>query len=176
MPAVRFPKLVSSSFMIAIVLSALAGRSQTARYDQVYRPQVHFSPLEHWTNDPNGLVFYRGEYHLFFQYNPLGDKWGHMSWGHAVSKDLLDWEQLPVALTEEDGYMIFSGSAAVDWNNTSGVGNKNEPPLVAVYTGHHSSDGRQVQCLAWSNDRGRSWSKYSGNPVLDEHSNNFRDP
>ena len=103
--------------VIALLLAACALLpGQTGQY----RPQYHFSPQEHWTNDPNGLVFFEGEYHLFFQYNPFGDKWGHMSWGHAVSRDLVHWTQLPVALPEENGVMIFTGSTVVDAHNTSG--------------------------------------------------------
>ena len=139
-----------------------------------YRPQYHFSPELNWTNDPNGLVFFEGEYHLFYQHNPLGNTWGHMSWGHAVSPDLLHWEHLPIALREEYGVMIFSGSAVVDVDNTSGFGVGDEPPLVAIYTGH--GDGRQTQDIAYSNDRGRSWTKYGGNPVLDLGMADFRDP
>ena len=128
-------------------------------------------------NDPNGLVFYKGEYHLFYQHNPFGQTWGHMSWGHAVSRDMLQWEHLPVALREEDGVMIFSGSAVVDWNNTSGfcvpVG-QDRSCLVAIYTGH--SPGKQTQNLAFSNDRGRTWTKYASNPVVDLGLSDFRDP
>src|SRR5215207_2428265 len=138
------------------------------------RPQYHFTPPQNFMNDPNGLVFYDGEYHLFYQYNPFGDVWGHMSWGHAVSRDLIHWEHLPVALHEEDGVMIFSGSAVVDWQNTSGFGNANFPPLIAIYTGH--SEVEQNQNLAYSNDRGRTWTKYSGNPVIAIGSRDFRDP
>src|SRR5436305_10587759 len=87
---------------------------------QPFRPQFHFTPERNWMNDPNGMVFYQGEYHLFYQSNPFGDKWGHMSWAHAVSRDLVHWKHLPLALAEEDGVMIFSGSAVVDWKNTSG--------------------------------------------------------
>jgi fructan beta-fructosidase len=141
-----------------------------------YRPHYHFTSQRNWINDPNGLVFFAGEYHLFFQYNPFGDRWGHMSWGHAVSQDLIRWTPLPVALSEADGTMIFSGSAVVDWSNTSGLGRGSEPPIIAVYTGNRISDGRQAQCLAFSNDRGRNWSPYSQNPVLDIESRNFRDP
>ena len=119
-----------------------------------YRPRYHFSPELNWTNDPNGLVFFEGEYHLFYQHNPLGNRWGHMSWGHAVSPDLLHWEHLPIALREEYGAMIFSGSAVVDSGNTSGFGLGDEPPLVAIYTGH--GDGRQTQDVAYSKGLGRN--------------------
>jgi fructan beta-fructosidase len=145
-------------------------------YKQPYRPQLHFTPQKNWMNDPNGLVYFEGEYHLFYQYNPFGDKWGHMSWGHAVSTDLLHWQHLPVALPEENGVMIFSGSAVVDEKNTSGFGLSGKPPMVAIYTGYHPTDGRQDQRLAYSTDRGRTWTKYSGNPVIDIQSTDFRDP
>jgi fructan beta-fructosidase len=151
-----------------------------AQYDQPYRPQVHFSPKQHWTNDPNGLVYFEGEYHLFFQYNPFGDIWGHMSWGHAVSKDLVHWQELPVALPEENGVMIFTGSTVVDEHNTSNFCLNNKPCLVAIYTGHtpRSADkpALQTQNLAYSNDRGRTWTKYKSNPVLNLNMSNFRDP
>ncbi|HLH55166.1 MAG TPA: glycoside hydrolase family 32 protein [Verrucomicrobiae bacterium] len=141
-----------------------------------FRPHYHFTPEKNWVNDPNGLVFYQGEYHLFTQYNPFGDKWGHMSWGHALSPDLVHWRELPVAIPESGGTMIFSGSAVVDWHNSSGFGTARQPPLVAIYTGNRTSDGRQAQCIASSTDRGRNWNKFSGNPVLDVGSDNFRDP
>src|SRR5215475_6462070 len=125
-------------------------------YDQPYRPQVHFSPKKNWTNDPNGLVFFRGEYHLFFQYNPFGDQWGHMSWGHAVSPDLLHWHELPVAIPEKDGEMIFTGSVVVDTHNTSGLCPQTGC-LIAVYTGHTQTPQgiRQTQNIAFSIDNGR---------------------
>lgn len=144
------------------------------RYREPYRPQFHFTPERNWMNDPNGMVFYDGEWHLFYQYNPAGNTWGHMSWGHAVSRDLVHWQHLPLALAEEDGVMIFSGSAVVDWKNTSGFGQDGKPPLVAIYTGHR--EGRQDQRLAFSNDRGRTWTKFSDNPVLDLKMADFRDP
>ena len=125
-------------------------------------------------NDPNGLVFYDGEYHLFYQHNPFGDVWGHMSWGHAVSRDLIHWDHLPVALHEEDGVMIFSGSAVVDLQNSSGFGNDNHHPLVAIYTGQ--SGVEQHQNLAYSLDRGRTWMKYERNPILSIGARDFRDP
>lgn len=145
-------------------------------YTEIYRPQFHFTPQKNWMNDPNGLVYLDGEYHLFYQYNPFGDKWGHMSWGHAVSADLLHWQHLPVALPEEDGIMIFSGSAVIDEHNTSGFGQNGKPAMVAIYTGYHPDNGLQTQNIAFSTDRGRSWTKYSGNPVIDIKSKEFRDP
>lgn len=130
-------------------------------------------------NDPNGLVWYKGEYHLFYQYNPFGNSWGHMSWGHAVSKDLVHWQHLPVALAEENGVMIFSGSAVVDWNNTSGLCRNAEANdkscLIAIYTGHIEGKN-QSQHIAYSNDRGRTWTKFAGNPVIDIGYKDFRDP
>jgi len=140
----------------------------------LYRPKFHFTPPANFINDPNGLVFYRGEYHLFYQHNPFGDTWGHMSWGHAVSSDLVRWQHLPVALREEDGVMIFSGSAVVDWRNTSGLGGGADPPLIAIYTGHSATE--QTQHIAYSLDAGRTWTKYAGNPVIAIGSRNFRDP
>jgi sucrose-6-phosphate hydrolase SacC (GH32 family) len=145
-------------------------------YREPFRPQFHFSPERNWINDPNGLVFFDGEYHLFYQFNPFGDRWGHMSWGHAVSRDLVHWEHLPVALREANQVMIFSGSAVVDWHNTSGFGRGGRPPLVAIYTGHHTDQPLQTQHIAFSNDRGRTWTKYVGNPVLDIGERDFRDP
>ena len=146
-------------------------------YDEPFRLQFHFSPAKNWTNDPNGLVYYKGEYHLFYQYNPFGDTWGHMSWGHAVSADMVHWKHLPVALGEENGEMIFSGSAVVDWHNSSGLCRNPEPAdtscLIAIYTGN--SD-HQSQSIAFSNDRGRTWTKYQGNPVIDLGLRDFRDP
>ena len=154
--------------------------AQTEGYRQPYRPQFHFSPARNWTNDPNGLVYFDGEYHLFFQYNPFGARWGHMSWGHAVSRDLVHWRELPVALPEENGIMIFTGSTVVDSHNSSGFCSGGEPCLVAIYTGHTrdaaSRGALQTQNLAYSNDRGRTWTKYAHNPVLDLHVSDFRDP
>lgn len=157
-------------------LCALAAQAQRPAYDQPYRPQFHFSPQKNWTNDPNGLVYFGGEYHLFFQYNPFGDQWGHMTWGHAVSRDLIRWQELPPAIPEENGVMIFTGSTVVDERNTSGFCAGGQPCLVAVYTGHEPARKRQTQHLAYSNDRGRTWTKYAGNPVLDLNMADFRDP
>ncbi len=157
---------------------ALLAGAQRAGYDQPYRPQVHFSPRENWTNDPNGLVYFRGEYHLFFQYNPFGDVWGHMSWGHAVSTDLLHWRELPVAIPEKAGEMVFTGSVVVDHANSSGLCAAGTECMVAVYTGYRKDEKRtlQNQNLAYSRDAGRTWTRYEGNPVLDLHMSDFRDP
>jgi len=141
-----------------------------------FRPGFHFAPARNWLNDPNGLVRHDGEYHLFFQYNPHGCDWGNMSWGHAVSTDLVHWEELPVALTGTDTEHVFSGSAVVDHANTAGLGTGDGPPLVAVYTSHNLVTGGQAQSLAASTDRGRTWIRYEGNPVLDIGSTEFRDP
>jgi fructan beta-fructosidase len=166
-------------FLLAAALAAAlvsVAASPQGFYMEPFRPQYHFTPEKNWMNDPNGMVFYEGEYHLFYQYNPAGDKWGHMSWGHAVSPDMVHWTHLPLALAEADNVMIFSGSAVVDWKNSSGFGKDGRPPLVAVYTGFRTTDRVQFQCIAYSNDKGRTWTKYSDNPVIDINSTDFRDP
>ncbi|MEM7396707.1 MAG: glycoside hydrolase family 32 protein, partial [Verrucomicrobiota bacterium] len=142
--------------------------------NEPFRPQVHFSPEIHWMNDPNGLVYYAGEYHLFHQYNPAGNTWGHMSWGHAVSEDLVHWRHLPLAIPETGGVMAFSGCCVIDHDNTSGFGQNGRPPMVAIYTGH--GHGKQVQNLAYSTDAGRTWTIYADNPVIDLNHKDFRDP
>ncbi|MFD9249154.1 GH32 C-terminal domain-containing protein [Streptomyces bottropensis] len=160
----------------ATPLAPPAAAAGTAPYSETYRPQFHFTPEKNWMNDPNGLVYYKGEYHLFYQYNPNGDSWGDMSWGHAVSTDLVHWTELPLALSHDDEEMVFSGSAVVDEDNTTGFGTRRNPPMVAVYTSLHKATGIQSQSLAYSTDRGRTWTKYQGNPVLDIGSKEFRDP
>ena len=150
-------------------------------YDETYRPQFHFSARQHWLNDPNGLVYYKGEYHLFFQHNPQGNEWGNMTWGHAVSRDLVHWEQLPNALEPDKLGTMFSGSAVVDWHNTSGFAQGVEKPLVAIYTaaGGTSPESKGqpfTQCLAFSTDKGRTWTKYDHNPILKHIAGENRDP
>ena len=162
---------VLSLLVVAVYAS---GQRQPETYRERYRPQYHFTPAVNWMNDPNGMVYSDGEYHLFFQYNPFGNKWGHMSWGHAVSADLVHWTPLPVAIPEANGVMAFSGSAVVDRKNTSGFGRDGKPPLVAIYTGHRATN--QSQYIAYSNDRGRTWTVYDRNPVLDIGRKDFRDP
>ena len=167
---------VFSACFLAILSGAELQADPPPTYTERWRPQYHFTPPDTWMNDPNGMVYYDGEYHLFYQNNPFGNRWGHMSWGHAVSKDLVHWENLPLALAEENGVMIFSGSAVVDWNNTSGFGRPGQPAMVAIYTGHYTGKPLQNQQIAFSTDRGRTWTKYSGNPVLDIGEADFRDP
>ena len=173
-------KRLSFCLGLFIGICLFARTASQSDYDQPFRPQFNFSPRVHWTNDPNGLAFFDGEYHLFYQYNPFGDVWGHMSWGHAVSRDMLHWSELPVALPEQDGIMIFTGSTVVDEHNTSKFCKDNKPCMVAVYTGYTAAKGAskslQTQNVAYSNDNGRTWTKYAGNPVLDLHMTDFRDP
>ena len=177
------------SFIITLIGLACLFSScsnQNAEKNKVmeqYRPQYHFTPDSMWMNDPNGMVYYEGEYHLFYQFYPDSNVWGPMHWGHAVSTDLIHWEHLPVALYPDSLGWIFSGSAVVDWGNTSGLGTKDNPPLVAIYTHHNESakkDGRldfQNQSIAYSLDKGRTWIKYENNPVLPNPGIfDFRDP
>jgi fructan beta-fructosidase len=140
-----------------------------------FRPQFHFTPRRNWMNDPNGLVYFDGEYHLFYQYNPFGLDWGHMSWGHAVSRDLVHWQELDVAIPET-GQMIFSGSIIVDQENLSGLGDGQSPPLLAFYTAFHVARNVQAQHLAYSHDRGRTFIHYAANPIIDLDLADFRDP
>jgi fructan beta-fructosidase len=161
----------------------LDANQELAGYMEKYRPQFHFSPETGWMNDPNGMVFYAGEYHLFYQYYPDSTVWGPMHWGHAVSTDMVHWTHLPIALYPDSLGYIFSGSAVVDADNTSGFGTENIPPMVAVFTYHNSelektgSVAFQSQGIAWSIDKGRTWTKYSGNPVLpNPGKKDFRDP
>lgn len=168
--------------LVGLLCISFLANAQTPTFKEKYRPQFHFTPAINWTNDPNGLVYLNGEYHLFLQYNPYGNRWGHMSWGHAVSTDLIHWKHLPVAIPEANGTMIFSGSAVIDAGNTTGFGKGGATPMVAVYTGHYIADSTkpddyiQSQQIAYSLDKGRTFTKYTNNPVLDLHKRDFRDP
>jgi fructan beta-fructosidase len=172
-------KFLLSLWVGLVVLQTTVSFAQQSSYDQPWRPQYHFTPLQNFMNDANGTVFYKGEYHLFYQYNPEGNVWGHMSWGHAVSTDMVLWQNLAVALHEEPGqYMVYSGSAVVDWNNSSGLCQNPDPQdhscLIAIYAAAYKD--RQKQHIAFSNDRGRTWTNYPGNPVVDLDAPDFRDP
>ena len=156
--------------------------SNNANNSDNFRPVYHFSPRKNWMNDPNGLVYYEGEYHLFFQHTPFSTlpSYDKMHWGHAVSKDLLNWEELPIALAPDLYGAIFSGSAVIDQNNTSGFFGERNSGLVAIYTNSDNTmrfGKRQVQSIAYSKDNGRTWTKYEENPVIShETSIDFRDP
>ena len=145
-----------------------------------WRPVYHFTPAKNWTNDPNGLIYLDGVYHLYYQHNPFENKWGHMSWGHATSTDLLNWKHLPVAIPEiekkDTTTWIFSGCAVLDTNNTSGFGTGGKPPLVAIYTADQPKQEKESQFVAYSNDGGLTFTNYEGNPVVDIHKKDFRDP
>lgn len=163
-------------------LSKIYESDQPAGQEEMYReknrPQFHFTTRRGWINDPNGLIFYDGEYHLFYQHNPYEREWENMHWGHAVSRDLVHWEELNDALYPDALGTMFSGSAVIDYENTSGFGSKKNPAMVVAYTA--SSANRQVQCIAYSLDRGRTFTKYEKNPVVDSkekwNSVDTRDP
>lgn len=164
--------------IIALLLPALAWAQD--KTGELHRPKIHFSPKKGWMNDPNGMVYFNGTYHLFFQHNPHNTVWGPMHWGHATSKDLIHWKEQPIALYPDTLGTIFSGSAVIDTKNTAGFG-KNA--MVAIYTNHnHSqeqagSDKFQNQSIAYSLDEGKTWTKYKGNPVLSNPGiRDFRDP
>ena len=152
-------------------------------YKEKYRPQFHFTPEKMWMNDPNGLVYNEGTYHLFYQYYPDDTVWGPMHWGHATSRDMVYWDHQPIALYPDELGYIFSGSAVVDRDNTSGLGEDGKPALVAVFTYHDiegeraGTDDFQTQGIAYSLDNGETWTKYEGNPVIgNDGIKDFRDP
>ena len=155
----------------------------TKNLKESHRPTFHFTPPSKWMNDPNGMVYFEGEYHLFYQHYPDSTVWGPMHWGHAVSKDLVKWEHLPIALYPDELGYIFSGSAVIDWKNTSGFGKNGQPPMITIFT-HHDPKGEkaktktfQYQSIAYSNDKGRTWTKYKENPVVPNPGiKDFRDP
>lgn len=153
------------------------------REEVLYRPNFHFTPKANWMNDPNGMFYLNGKYHLYFQYFPDGNVWGPMHWGHAISENMITWEEQPIALYPDDLGLIFSGSAVVDKNNTSGFGKDGISPIVAIYTYHNmkgEKDGDidfQTQAIAYSLDEGMTWTKHDKNPVISNPGiKDFRDP
>jgi len=156
------------------ILTLLAFNSFSQKSTEQWRPAIHFSPQKNWTNDPNGLIYINGYYHLFFQHNPKGNEWGNMSWGHAKSKDLLHWEELPLAIPHGKEY-IFTGCVVWDKDHVSGLGDPNKSLLIAIYTADYPNT-LQEQHLAFSNDEGVTWTKYNQNPVLSIQLKDFRDP
>ena len=175
--------LVSLLFLLSCKGADKIEQKTEDLYSEPHRPQFHFTPKAKWMNDPNGMVFLNGEYHLFYQHYPEGDVWGPMHWGHAVSKDLVRWEHLPIALFPDSLGMIFSGSAVVNKNNSSGFGTLEQPALVAIFTYHKmelEKAGRtdyQTQGMAYSTDNGRTWTKYQNNPIVKNPGiKDFRDP
>lgn len=182
-----FSRLYFSLFaLLALVqITALGQTKKSSSMDNeaLYRPNFHFTPQKGWMNDPNGMIFLNGEYHLFYQHYPDATVWGPMHWGHATSKDLVQWAHQPIALFPDSIGMIFSGSVVLDRNNTSGLGRNGIPPLVAIFTQHNmpgEKAGRldfQNQSIAFSLDQGKTWTKYAGNPVLKTPGlKDFRDP
>ena len=169
---------------LTIALFLVLNVSFSQKMTEQHRPQFHFTPPANWMNDPNGMVYYKGEYHLFYQYYPDSTVWGPMHWGHAISKDLVHWAHLPIAIYPDSLGYIFSGSAVVDENNTSGFGKKGgESPLIAIFTYHDmvkekaKSVDVETQGIAYSLDKGRTWTKYAHNPVIkNPNIRDFRDP
>ncbi|NGM61763.1 glycoside hydrolase family 32 protein [Sphingobacterium sp. SGG-5] len=168
-----------SHLLLYLLLPTLVAFGQKEDVEK-FRPLYHFTPQQNWMNDPNGLVYHQGLYHLFYQYHPYSSKWGPMHWGHAMSKDLVDWEHRNTALYPDSLGTIFSGSAIVDKDNTAGFG---PDALIAIYTSNHESriNGKrkrtQTQSIAYSLDNGVTWTKYAGNPVLPNPGKSaFRDP
>ena len=169
--------------LLTAVFFACQSQQKTNTHNEQHRPQFHFSPQKGWMNDPNGLVYLDGEYHLFYQHYPDSTVWGPMHWGHAVSTDLTHWQHLPIALYPDSLGYIFSGSAVLDENNTSGFGTATQKPLVAIFTYHNiewekaGRKDRESQGIAYSLDKGRTWTKYAQNPVLKNQGDvDFRDP
>ncbi len=151
--------------------------------EKLYRPNFHFTPKVGWMNDPNGMFYYNGYYHLYYQHYPDGNKWGPMHWGHAISSDMITWKEQPIALYPDELGYIFSGSAVVDLENTSGFGSEGEVPIVAMFTYHDPKKAEankidvESQAIAYSLDEGLTWTKYSGNPVIENPGiRDFRDP
>ncbi|MGZ3873319.1 MAG: glycoside hydrolase family 32 protein [Mucilaginibacter sp.] len=164
--------------LLAVSLRGLA--QDTATPTPQWRPVYHFTPDKYWTNDPNGLIYLNGKFQLYYQHNPQENKWGHMSWGHAESTDLVHWKHLPVAIPEvvskDTTLYIYSGSAVIDKANTSGFGVNGKAPIVAIFTGDLPKQQKEAQYIAYSNDDGMSYQWFDKNPVIDLNMRDFRDP
>lgn len=190
----RFQKLLNIFFFAIFCITIISCKKSEEKKEvltvidksfeeSLYRPNYHFTPKANWMNDPNGMFYLNGKYHLYFQYYPDGNVWGPMHWGHAISKDLIEWEEQPIALYPDEMGLIFSGSAVVDKNNTSGFGKDGQTPIVAMYT-YHNMEGEksgkidfQTQAIAYSLDEGSTWVKYDKNPVISNPGiKDFRDP
>lgn len=169
---IRADKLPGGSGALAAIDQGETIWDAGGLYREALRPGLHFSPRRGWNNDPNGMVFFGGEYHLFFQHNPYGTKWGNMHWGHAVSRDLVRWEELDIALYPDPMGPMFSGSAVVDRDNTSGLSPDGRPIVVLFYT---AAGKPTVQAMAFSGDA-RRFTKFAGNPIVGEFTAGNRDP
>ena len=170
-------RLLTSLVVLIFTPTLFAQKDQTPTPQ--WRPLYHFTPLKNWTNDPNGLIYINGVYNLYNQQNPFENKWGHMSWGHATSTDLIHWKHLPIAIPEgingDDTVWRFSGSAVLDKNNTSGWC-KNTNCIVAIYTADQPHIHKESQFVAYSNNNGMTFTNYKKNPVIDLNKRDFRDP
>ncbi len=180
-------KVTSDSKWLALTKTSNELSDEPLVYTEELRPQFHFAPRRGWTNDPNGLVFYKGIYHLFFQHNPWGTGWGNMTWGHAISRDLLHWNEGPDAVLPDKNGVVFSGSGVVDWNNTSGLqtnpvrdktGKIINPPLILFHTSIDADRGKGKACqsMNYSLDEGKTWINFPGNPVIPHLIGGNRDP
>ncbi|WP_100643021.1 glycoside hydrolase family 32 protein [Alteromonas facilis] len=175
---------VTRTLLIVLFAAHIASSFATVAHAEPFRPSNHFTPERGWMNDPNGMVYYQGQYHLFYQYYPDDTVWGPMHWGHATSKDLVNWIHQPVALEPDNLGYIFSGSTVVDWENSSGLGSRDNPPLVALFTYHNPERAKrntrdhEYQGLAYSVNNGQTWIKHAKNPVLPNPGGlqDFRDP
>lgn len=175
-----YPRISGCLAVLCLLLSCgLRTAAQTTPTPQ-WRPAYHFTPPQNWTNDPNGLFYQDGTFHLYYQHNPFENKWGHMSWGHATSRDLVRWQHLPVAIPErvtpDTTTWIFSGCAVVDTANTSGFSINGKAPVVAIFTAHLPKQKKECQYLAYSNDNGNTYTLYDHNPIIDLDMADFRDP
>ena len=166
----RVDRVATTSKVFLPIIQTDTATNAGEIYKEKLRGQFHFSPKRGWTNDPNGMVYFNGEYHLFFQHNPYGRGWGNMTWGHAVSKDLIHWKELDDAIHPDQGGPVFSGGAVADVNNTSGLGTINKPAMVMFHTGARGWG----QYMSWSTD-GRTFQTFD-HAVVPRINKDNRDP